>query len=119
MVTITIVLGAIIFVVAQSFSKSTAPQAPHIAFTKQASNLQVINVPEKPPIDWFSDMGITGSCVTSNHLQLAPLGGPAGAFPLAAGTVMNPGDQLVGCQPGDSLTVTHKASNTVIYTVNF
>lgn len=84
---------------------------PQVAFTQEGNVLSVTRAPS-PPLDW-TGFRATGTCAA--HLQLKPTGGVAGPYPTAAGTPVKSGDQLSGCLTGETLVLSHVATNRVVY----
>jgi flagellin-like protein len=121
-VAITVTLGAIVYLVSTNLTSSSQQQhvAPRIGFTRVASGLQVATSPTNPPVDWTVDLRPGGTCYSNANLKLTPLGSPQVAWAsIPAGTKVSPGDVLGGCQQGETLTLSHVETNTVVYTYQF
>jgi hypothetical protein len=119
---ITVTLGAIVYLVSTNLTSSSQHQhvAPRIGFLRIASGLQVASSPTSPAVDWLADIRPTGTCYTNGHLMLTPEGGTlAGYSSTPAGTKVNPGDLLSGCQQGEDVVLNHVETNTVVYTYQF
>ena len=112
----TVVLGGIVYLVTNNLSAKSQDQhiAPRIGFVRVAAGLQVASAPANPPVDWNADLRMGGTCASSGHLTLN-----SAAYPPATGTKVAPGDILGGCQQGEALTISHVATNTVVYTYTF
>jgi flagellin-like protein len=116
MVVIVVALGAIVFVIAGGLSKNPGGDTPKVTFTKLVDALQVVTAPEHPTVDW-TDLTPSGTCAP--HLMLSTAGSPAAPFPTTAGSLIGPGDRLSGCAFGETLILSHRPTNTVVYTFNF
>jgi flagellin-like protein len=109
MVAITVVLAAVVFVLVSNLSK-TSNSAPQVSFSADdtARTLTVVSAPA-PAINW-SDVSIGGTC-TGYKLN----GGTAGT---TTGTIKG-GDVISACTTGQSISFTHTATNTLLYTHTF
>ena len=114
-VAIVIALAVAVWFMIRLLTKSS-DATPAVAFTKDGPVLQVATAPS-PPLDWFTDIRPSGTCAA--NLQLTPNGGTAGAYPIAAGTPVTGGDKLTGCTAGQTLTLSHVATNRVIFQASF
>jgi flagellin-like protein len=113
---ITVLLGGVVYLVSTTLTARSQDQhiAPRIGFVRTISGIQVASTPADPPVDWLADLRIAGTCVSNTHLTLNTV-----AWPPAAGTKVSPGDTLGGCAQGESITISHPATNTVVYTYQF
>jgi flagellin-like protein len=110
MVAITVVLAAVVFVLVSNLSK-TSNNAPQISFSADDTNrkLTVVSGPA-PAINW-SSITIGGTCSSTFKLN----GGTAGT---TTGTVKG-GDVITACTTGQTISFTHTATNTLLYTHTF
>jgi len=107
MVAITVVLGAVAFVLVDSLSdQEDTPPLP--AFSKKGGVLTVERADQG--LDWFDDFTRGGSCTPL-------LNGVA--WPSASGTPITAGDRISGCQPGEDFTLAHTATGTLTYRTTF
>ncbi|MFO1535979.1 MAG: type IV pilin [Thermoplasmatota archaeon] len=116
MVVIVVALGAVVFVVVGGLSKKPGGDTPKVTFTKLVDALQVVTAPEHPTVDW-SDLTASGTCAP--HLMLSMGGSAPAPFPTTAGSFIGPGDRLSGCGFGETLILSHRPTNTVVYSFNF
>lgn len=115
-IAIAIALAGAVFFMVRILTGKSQQATPAVAFSKEGATLKVVAAPA-PPLDWFSDLRVSGSCAA--HVQLAPNGGAAAAYPTAAGTKVESGDVLSNCAVGETLVVVHVATNRILYQGTF
>lgn len=116
MVAITVVLAAVVFVLVQNLSKG-AEKAPDMSFTKDnsAGTVAVVKAPPTTAADalnWFEDITVGGDCAAAKTLN-------GGAWPTDNTVPVSAGDIIGGCVAGDTLTITHNGSGTLVYQTSF
>ena len=119
MVAITVVLAAVVFVLVSNLSKSSN-SAPSVSFTADdtARTLTVVSAPSSPTIKWNpSDVTVGGTCASSAVLTHGS--STASAQTSSASWVITGGDQISGCTSGQSISFTHVATNTLLYSHTF
>jgi flagellin-like protein len=97
MVAITVVLAAVVFVMVNNLGDQAEP-APPMSFSRDVSNSEVMLVRGPTGLDW-SHITVTGC---TDWVQ------PASGL-VSAGTKIGP------CEAGDTVTIIHNASNTLLY----
>lgn len=113
MVAITVVLAAVVFVLVSNLGEG-AEDAPEMGFSKDNDDgsVTVVRAPSGgDALDWVDDIALGGTCTATLNGAAFPTA--TGANPVAAG------DVLGGCAAGETLTVTHTGSNTLLYETDF
>lgn len=118
MVSVTVVLGTVVFLVATNQGKTDSTAPGSVTFARTNNVLQVVNAPALPKMDWYNDVKATGTCAA--HLKITPVStGMTVDFPTAVGTPVSAGDKLSGCAQGEQLALALTRSSTVFYSVTF
>jgi flagellin-like protein len=116
MVAITVVLAAVVFVLVSNLSKSSN-SAPTVSFTADdtAKTLTVVSAPV-PSIGWDStSVTVGGTCAAHARLNSATV-----TFVSSPQTnKITGGDVISGCLQGETFTLTHVATNTLLYSHSF
>jgi flagellin-like protein len=110
MVAITVVLAAVVFVLVSNLGKGSE-KAPNVSFNKDSSAGHLTVVQADPGHTW-AEFAFGGSCTTASTGSkdwTAPSSGDA----VSAGTIL--GD----CDPGETLSITHTATNSLVYSTTF
>lgn len=104
MVAITVVLAAVVFILVNDLG-SSEEDAPDMGFSKDndAGTITIVKAPSGSNILDWSDLSV---------------GGTAACTEPASTDTVDAGDQLTGCGTG-TVTVTHIASNTLLYETEF
>lgn len=107
MVAITVVLAAVVFVLVSNLGEGSEA-APDMGFTAD-DTAATATVVRAPPLSegllWGTHIVIAGDCAPAN----------AG---VQDGQAVDAGD-VIDCASGDSLTVTHVQTNTLLYSHTF
>lgn len=111
MVAITVVIAAVVFVIASGFGEKTEG-APSVSFRKDATEREVMVIRVEVDTQWGRDLAIGGTCAATATLNGAP-------WPPPSGSVVQAGDVLGGCQAGDSLEVIATKPNVLVFQTVF
>jgi flagellin-like protein len=119
MVAITVVLAAVVFVLVSNLGKGSE-KAPNLSFNKDSSARTLTVVQSDPGVNW-DDFTLGGSCFTTaaTPLSFTLANGQAGTFAQISTWTIAGGDVLSNCQPNETLTLTHTATNSLVYSTTF
>jgi flagellin-like protein len=117
MVAITVVLAAVVFVLVSNLGKGSE-KAPNVSFNKDSSARTLTVVQADSGIQW-GDFTVGGTC--SDTLVVTLPSGTTGTFGAAAITSadVTGGTLFSGCAASDTLTLSHIATNSLVYTTTF
>lgn len=116
MVAITVVLAAVVFVLVQNLSKG-GEKAPDMGFTKD-NNARTISVVKAPvgndAIVYVTGLNWGGDCAVDNLNGANPAAAPTSANTVTAGDILH-----VTCAAGETITLTHVATGTLVYSADW
>ena len=114
MVAITVVLAAVVFVLVSNLGKGSE-KAPNLSFNKDSSARTLTVVQADPGVHW-NDFTVGGSCASTVRLAS---NGNSGLYSAVSTNTVAGGDVLSACTAGQTLSLTHTATNSLVYSTTF
>jgi archaeal type IV pilus assembly protein PilA len=108
MVAITVVLAAVVFVLVSNLGKGSE-KAPNVSFNKDSSARTLTVVQADPGVTW-DDFTASGTCSPTIN---------GGAYAASSTDTVSGGDVIGGCTAGQTFSLTHIATNSLVYTTTF
>ncbi len=112
MVAITVVLAAVVFVLVSNLGKGSE-KAPNVSFNKDSSARTLTVVQADPGVNW-DDFTVSGTCITGTAPTINGL-----SYATNSADTVSGGDVIGGCTAGSTLSFTHTATNSLVYTTTF
>lgn len=110
-VAMTIVLAGGVFLVIIGIGEK-GENAPVVSFRLDQNSDSVKVVQAEAGVDWFVDLDLGGTC--QPHVKLNGEG-----LPDRGGTLVKAGDELAGCEEGETLRIVASKPNQLIFEIQF
>lgn len=119
MVAITVVLAAVVFVLVNDLGSSDEA-APTMGFNKSGGNVTVVKAPTGTEAITYADLAFGGTCDLT-YFDGALIGGGETVENnnTVQGTTVAGGQSFGGCTGGETLTISHVATGTLLQQYSF